>query len=70
MTVELEAVYENGVFKPKQPVALDDGTPVRLTLHAAEDIEDPLEGVIGKCATGRKDGAANHDKYLYGKRRP
>jgi len=68
MTIELEAVFENGVFKPKQPVALEEGTCVRLTLQTA-DVEDPLEGVIGIGDSGRTDGAENHDHYIYGTRK-
>ena len=70
MTLTVEAIYENGVLKPKQPLVLDEGTEVRLTVTPVAEDHDPLAGVIGVCKTGRTDGAENHDRYLYGKRRP
>jgi predicted DNA-binding antitoxin AbrB/MazE fold protein len=70
MTITVEATWEKGQLQFKQPVALADGTPVRVTITPLGEDEDPLAGVIGQCASGRTDGAANHDKYLYGQRRP
>jgi predicted DNA-binding antitoxin AbrB/MazE fold protein len=69
MTLTLEAVYENGVLKPKQPLALVEGTEVRLTLSTVNEDDDPLEGVIGIGASGRTDGADSHDRYIYGTRK-
>jgi predicted DNA-binding antitoxin AbrB/MazE fold protein len=68
MAITVTAVYENGVFRPKQPMPLAEGTQVELTVHTATEAEDPFEAVIGTC-DGPPDGAANHDKYLYGDRR-
>jgi predicted DNA-binding antitoxin AbrB/MazE fold protein len=68
MTITVEAVYENGQLKLKDAIALGEGTPVRVAITPLEDYQDPLAGLIGVCKTGRDDGAANHDKYLYGKR--
>jgi predicted DNA-binding antitoxin AbrB/MazE fold protein len=68
MTLVVEATFEGGVLKPKQPVALSEGTEVRLTIQTAEKDSDPLEAVIGIC-DGPRDGAENHDKYVYGKLR-
>ena len=66
MTITIDAIYENGVFKPKRPITLDDGTEVQLTLQTpATETEDPFEAVIGTC-DGPPDGAANHDIHLYG----
>lgn len=67
MTVTVEATFENGQLKLKQPVDFADGTPVRVTITEV-NVDDPLSDVIGACSTGRADGAENHDKYLYGKR--
>jgi len=69
MTIVVEAVYENGLLKPKQPLTLAEGTEVRLTVTPAAEPYDPLAGVIG-IGEGRTDGAAKHDKYIYGKIRP
>ena len=67
MTITIEAIYANGAFQPKQPLSLAEGTQVQLTVHTDTEAEDPFEAVIGTC-DGPPDGAANHDKYLYGDR--
>jgi len=33
MGLEVEATYENGMFKLERPLALDDGQRVRLTIQ-------------------------------------
>ncbi|MBI1900431.1 MAG: antitoxin family protein [Planctomycetia bacterium] len=66
MTLTIDAVYTNGVLKPKQPLDLTEGTEVRLTVTTAGEDKDPLEDVIG-IGDGPPDGADNHDKYIYGK---
>lgn len=68
MTLTVEAVYENGQLKFKQPITLAEGTPVRVTITPLREVEDPFDAVIGTC-DGPSDGAANHDKYLYGNQR-
>jgi len=69
MTIVVEAVYQNGILKPKQPLSLAEGTEVRLTVTPTVEVDDPLEAVIGIC-DGPPDGAENHDKYIYGKPQP
>jgi predicted DNA-binding antitoxin AbrB/MazE fold protein len=74
MTTAVDAIYEDGVFKPDKPVGLKDKTKVRLVIESEPDQttdDDPtgwktameLKGCI-KAAP--PDMAANHDKYLYG----
>ncbi|HUG90756.1 MAG TPA: antitoxin family protein [Planctomycetaceae bacterium] len=71
MNVEtVEATYENGVLKPKQPLALAEGAEVRLVISPAAEPEDPLGPVIGIGESGRTDGAEHHDRYLYGVSHP
>jgi predicted DNA-binding antitoxin AbrB/MazE fold protein len=71
MTITIEAVYENGVFKPKHAIVLDEGTEVRLVLQIEEKLDDPLDAVIGiGDGPPEGDGAQNHDKYIYGKAHP
>jgi predicted DNA-binding antitoxin AbrB/MazE fold protein len=65
MTLTIEAVYANGAFQPKQPLTLAEGTQVRLTVHTADEAEDPFEAVIG-IGEGPSDGADQHDHYIYG----
>jgi predicted DNA-binding antitoxin AbrB/MazE fold protein len=69
MTITVDATFENGVLKPKQPLTMVEGTEVRLTITPVDDNYDPLEAVIGIGASGRADGAANHDHYIYATRR-
>ena len=66
MTITVDATFEGGQLKLKEPVALAEGTPVRVTITPVEGDRDPLEGFIGICTGGPRDGAENHDKYIYG----
>jgi predicted DNA-binding antitoxin AbrB/MazE fold protein len=67
MTITIDAVFENGTFKPTQPVALAEGTPVRLTIDTADEDADPLDAVIGVCTEGPDISLAErHDAILYG----
>lgn len=68
MSTVVEAVYENGMLKPVQPLSLPEGMRVRLTIAPAAEPYDPLDAVIG-IGDGHPDGAENHDKYIYGKLR-
>jgi len=68
MTTTIKATYVNGVLKPTEPLALAEGTEVELTMTTPTENDDPLAGLIGVFSSGRTDGAANHDKYLYGDR--
>ncbi len=69
MAIVVEATYQNGILKPKEPLTLAEGTDVRLTVTPTTEVCDPLEAVIG-IGEGQPDGADNHDKYIYGKLRP
>jgi predicted DNA-binding antitoxin AbrB/MazE fold protein len=42
MTIAVDAIYENGVLKPKTPVDLPDKAEVRLTIETAETSRTPL----------------------------
>jgi predicted DNA-binding antitoxin AbrB/MazE fold protein len=35
MSITVEATYENGVLKPKQPLPLPEHEDVRITIHSA-----------------------------------
>jgi hypothetical protein len=72
MTVK--AIYENGVFKPKEPVHLDEHTEVEVLIPAlaARDADDPTgwraaEALIGFIEGAPPDMAEHHDQYLYGR---
>jgi predicted DNA-binding antitoxin AbrB/MazE fold protein len=73
MTTAVKAVYENGVFRPKEPVDLQEMTEVEVLVPtpAHTDEDDPTgwkaaEELIGFIEDGPEDGAENHDRYIYG----
>jgi predicted DNA-binding antitoxin AbrB/MazE fold protein len=70
MTIDVDATYENGVLKLDRPVGLADKTRVHVTIEApspaATSDWKTVDELIGSIDGGPEDGAANHDKYLYG----
>ena len=72
MALTVEAVYENGVLKPAQPLPFKEHEQVRVTVEparppiweriAARAAEVPTE----ESAKLPRDGAAQIDHYLYG----
>jgi predicted DNA-binding antitoxin AbrB/MazE fold protein len=71
MTITIDATFENGVLRPKEPLTLTEGMEVRVAITPVDEMPvdkhyDPLEAVIG-IGDGPPDGADNHDKYIYGK---
>lgn len=81
MTKTVEAIYENGVFKPVKKVKLPEHKRVNLiispTIEMPEDEEEikkmverqkrALLKIAGTGSSGLSDVSENHDKYLYGK---
>lgn len=79
MTRNLKAIYENGVLRLREPLALPDGAQVDVTvvLHEEDNGErsqgmqdqswDALIQLLTECAidTGIPDFARKHDRYLY-----
>ena len=70
MAITVRATVKKGQLRLKKPLGLADGTAVSVTIRPVKGNSDPLAGVIGIGASGRKDGADRHDKYIYRKRRP
>lgn len=76
MSTTVDAIYENGVFKPEKPVELEDKTKVHLVIEKVEpapakDDDDPTGWktameLLGCIKDAPPDLAENHDKYLYG----
>ena len=73
MTTAVKAIYENGVFKPKEPLQLEEQTEVEVLIPSAAqaDDDDPTgrkaaEELIGFIENAPPDMAENHDHYLYG----
>ena len=46
MTITVEAVYENGVLRPKQPLPLREHAEVRITLEPAMSWSDRTAGMV------------------------
>lgn len=76
MTTAVKAIYEDGVFKPMEPLELREKTEVEVLIpspvHADDD--DPTgwkaaEELIGFIKDAPPDMAENHDFYLYGRPR-
>jgi len=67
MTITVEATFEKGLFKPKQPLTLAEGAEVRLTINTVDEDYDPLDDVVGICTEGPDLSLAErHDEILYG----
>jgi predicted DNA-binding antitoxin AbrB/MazE fold protein len=69
MTIQLDAIYQDGVLLLKQPIMLPNGAAVRIVIETSEGVVDPLAAVIG-VGEGPESGdtADRHDDYLYGTR--
>jgi predicted DNA-binding antitoxin AbrB/MazE fold protein len=68
MSDQVEAIYENGVFRPLDRITLPDGERVHLTVVVADESTDDPAHNLGRIAeeTGISDLATNIDHYLYG----
>ena len=75
MTIDVDAVYEDGVLKPERPLVLKEKARVHVTIEAkaeeVPDADDPTgwkaaREFIGMWKDAPPDMAENHDKYLYG----
>lgn len=80
MSQHLKAVYEHGVFRPLEPVRLEEHQEVTLVLETTENAasgateEKPIWEVAADLVRDipedvlsavPTDGAAQHDHYLY-----
>ncbi len=67
MTITVEATFENGAFKPTKPIALAEGTHVRLSITNVDGDYDPLDEVVGICEEGPEISLAErHDEIVGG----
>lgn len=68
MSETLEAVYENGVFRPLGEITLPEGEHVFITISTTNGgISDPAYDLASIAEeTGINDLAVNIDHYLYG----
>lgn len=75
MATTVKAVYENGVFKPKEPVQLEEHAEVDVLLPGSRPRRDPddpsgwkaIDRLIGIADNAPPDLSENHDVYVYGK---
>jgi predicted DNA-binding antitoxin AbrB/MazE fold protein len=73
MTTAVKAIYEDGVFKPKEPVDLREKTEVEVLIPTAPPAEDDPTGwkamreFIGLAGERAGSGKASeeHDRILY-----
>jgi predicted DNA-binding antitoxin AbrB/MazE fold protein len=45
MTLTVEAVYQNGILKPTQPLPLQENQRVRLCIQTPADVQKALDAV-------------------------
>ena len=68
MSARVEAIFEDGRFRPLEPVDLQEGEHVQLTVASLRRQEvDPAADLSDlEVDTGISDFATNIDHYLYG----
>ena len=74
MSDRIDAIFEGGVFRPTKPIALQEGSRVRLHFEPAppqpegKPLGDLLDTIAGLPPEGPDDGfsGADHDSILYG----
>jgi predicted DNA-binding antitoxin AbrB/MazE fold protein len=54
MAITVEAVYENGVLKPSEPLPLKDGERVRLAISSLESPILKAYGIMGFKGTAEQ----------------
>jgi predicted DNA-binding antitoxin AbrB/MazE fold protein len=72
----IHAIYENGVFRPLEPVDLPDKSTVEIAgVHVLKAPAEPVLPLMRLVEVAQRfpsnpdaptDGAAQHDHYLYG----
>ena len=75
----VEAVFEKGVFRPVEPISLEEGTRVEVVLHPTRPATDNegksylerLAEIAALPVRSPADGfsGAEHDRVLYGVQR-
>ena len=63
--VQIDAVYENGVFRPVEPIDLPERTRVQVAilLSHGRQIPDVREVLARRHESGATDTAARHDEH-------
>jgi len=74
VTTTIEAVYERGVLRLKEPVALADGTTVEVTITTSEPASKTPAEILSAIASlpvegnGQPFSGRDHDRILYGEK--
>jgi predicted DNA-binding antitoxin AbrB/MazE fold protein len=69
MTKTFHAVYENGVFRPIEPVDLPERTAVEFEIREVKGVEqtkslDDVYAILGRRhSSGEHDVAARHNEH-------
>ena len=74
MNETITAIVENGMLRPETPLALDEGTSVRLVILPARKAPpsmDDVRKIVARIAAmplepGPMFSGRDHDKILYG----
>ncbi|MGH9942150.1 MAG: antitoxin family protein [Pyrinomonadaceae bacterium] len=68
MSEAVEAIFENGVFRPLRPINLEEGERVQPTVTSADNRGDDPAADFSDIAVDMEipDLATNIDYYLYG----
>jgi predicted DNA-binding antitoxin AbrB/MazE fold protein len=73
VSTTIKAVYEDGVFKPKEGVSLEEHAEVDVVIPSrpVHDPDDPtgwkaIDELIGAGEATAPDVSERHDDYLYG----
>ena len=63
--IEIEAVYESGVFRPVEPIALPERTRVTVAVPDPPGVTRPgVRDVLARrYDSGTPDGAVRHDDH-------
>ena len=61
MTSTVNAIYENGVFRPVEPVELPDNTPARVPM--SEGLAKVYAILGERYNSGHTDTAARHNEH-------
>ena len=71
MPKTIEAIYEDGVFKPLKKIRLSEHQKVELNVVTEDEIDKATKEALSIIGIGKstfKDTAQKHDEYLYGKK--
>ena len=72
MPKTVEAVYEEGVFRPLEKVKLHEHQKVELSIYTEDEKAEAVKAALSIIGIGKsaiRDASIKHDEYLYGKKR-